>query len=126
MPFYKKSNQYLTLQTIKMVSIAIEAGPIEFQEKASCDKVTLCLMSDHTVSERRYRKNGGLYHQAAYPPKQDLDQGLQALMARCQELIASGCEEVSAVGAKPAADVKVMKAAPPATVAEKRTHKQTV
>ena len=109
-----------------MVSIAIEAGPIEFQEKASCEKVTLCLMSDHTVSERRYRKNGDLYHQAAYPPKQDLDQGLQALMARCQELIANGCEEVSAVGAKPAADVKVMKAAPPATVAEKRTHKQTV
>ena len=66
-----------------MVSIAIEAGPIEFREKTSSEKVTVCLMSDNTVSERRYRANGQLFYQAAHPPKKDLDQGLQALMSRC-------------------------------------------
>ena len=110
-----------------MVSIAIEAGPIEFRERASCDKVTLCLMSDHTVSERRYRRNGDLYHQAAYPAKKDLDQGLQALMARCQELIATGCEEVAPAGAKPSPAAAVVQTSiKPATVAQKRTHKQLV
>ena len=50
-------------------------------------------MKDLTVSERRYLASGDLKHQAAYSPKKDLDQGLQALMSRCQELIANGCEE---------------------------------
>ena len=85
-----------------MVSIAIEAGPIEFKELSSKDTVTICLMSDNTVSERRYRQNGQLWHQAAYPPRKDLDEGLQALMSRCQELIASGCEEVEASNKNPA------------------------
>ena len=76
-----------------MATQIIEAGPIELQDKNSNERITLCLMKDLTVSERRYRASGDLSHQAAYPPKKDLDQGLQALMSRCQELIAAGCEE---------------------------------
>ena len=76
-----------------MATQIIEAGPIELQDKNTNERITLCLMNDLTVSERRYRASGDLQHQAAYPPKKDLDQGLQALMARCQELIAKGCEE---------------------------------
>lgn len=71
----------------------IEAGPIELQDKNSNERITLCLMKDLTVSERCYLASGDLKHQAAYSPKKDLDQGLQALMSRCQELIANGCEE---------------------------------
>lgn len=37
--------------------IAIEAGPIELEDKKNKETVTLCLMSDFTVSERRYSNN---------------------------------------------------------------------
>ena len=62
----------------------IEAGPYELvrDEKASADvpfdKVTLCLMSDHTVSERHYSKYGGLTNQKMHKMA-DLDAALQLL-----------------------------------------------
>lgn len=43
------------------------------------DKVTLCLMSDNSVSERHYSKYGGLTAQKVHPPKTNIDDALQYL-----------------------------------------------
>ena len=104
-----------------MATQIIEAGPIELQDKNSNERITLCLMHDLTLSERRYRACGDLQHEQAFPPMKDLDQGLQALMSRCQELKATGCEEKSANKPSTLAPIAVKKA--PVLAPAKRTHK---
>lgn len=63
----------------------VEAGPYELVRDEQLgaagvpfDKVTLCLMSDHTVSERHYSKYGGLTNQRMHKMA-DLDAALQHL-----------------------------------------------
>jgi hypothetical protein len=61
----------------------IEAGPYELirdelPNTISFDKVTLCLMSDHSISERHYSKYGGLTNQKSHKLS-DIDAALQLL-----------------------------------------------
>jgi len=60
----------------------IEAGPYELVRKAEkgnpYNKVTLCMMSDQSVSERHYNKYGNVTSQKSYPSV-DLDHAMKKI-----------------------------------------------
>ena len=60
----------------------IEAGPYELVRKAekgtSYDKVTLCMMSDQSVSERHYNSYGNVTSQKSYPSV-DIDHAMKKI-----------------------------------------------
>lgn len=70
--------------------IKIEAGPYELIREETIDadgepvirfdKVTLCLMSDNSISQRHYNKYGGLNTQKLHPARQSLDDSLELLL----------------------------------------------
>ena len=68
--------------------ISVEAGPYELvrdeqnadqPNEIKYDKVTLCLMSDNSVSERHYSKYGGLTQQKVHAAKSNIDDALSYL-----------------------------------------------
>ena len=64
----------------------IEAGPVELFSNDS--KITVALMGDHTISQRKYlKKSGDLVEQQVFPSHaKDLDAGISALMAKIEDL----------------------------------------
>lgn len=54
----------------------IEAGPVELQTTKG-ERLTLALMSDMTISERKYAANGSLTEERSYVKTgKDLDTGI--------------------------------------------------
>lgn len=68
--------------------LAIEAGPVELirqDSKNSYDRVTMCLMSDFSISERHYNKRGDMIGQSVFPivgSKPDIEKGIETLQSK--------------------------------------------
>lgn len=68
--------------------LAIEAGPVELvrqDSKNPYDRVTMCLMSDFSISERHYNKRGDMIGQSVFPilgSKLDIEKGIETLQSK--------------------------------------------
>ena len=59
-----------------MQAISIEAGPVELQTTKG-ERLTLALMSDMTISERKYAADGNIIEERSYVKTgKDLDTGI--------------------------------------------------
>ena len=78
-----------------MCSSDLEAGPVELMNDKA--RVTIALMNDHSISERKFNKSGVMLGEMSYPVsgKQDLDSGIKALMSKVQNLKSEGYTEAS-------------------------------
>ena len=83
----------------------IEVGPITLVRRQNFDRVTLCLMSDHSLSERHYSKQGDLLTQTSTPASNKnvtyFEEARLSLEPRIHDLLGQKYEEQALIIAPP-------------------------